>query len=76
MEVGYTGIRGLGTSYSGAFIYAKESDIRKILAIYHKYDYTGYESILEYYYWRAKKPTVEDLNRLLRRKMISPELVG
>jgi hypothetical protein len=76
MEVGYTGIRGLGTSYSGAFIYAKESDIRKILAIYHKYDYTGYESILEYYYWRVKKPTVEDLNSLLRRKMISPEIVG
>lgn len=76
MEIGFISIRGLGTSYSGTLIYAKESDIRKILGLYHKFGYTGYESIMEYRYWRAKKPTVEDLNSLLKRKMISPEIVG
>lgn len=75
-DLGFMTIRGVGSDYKGPFIYAKEADFCKILALYNKYDYTGYAFILEYTYWVLKKPDTEDLNSLLKRKMISPVIVG
>ncbi len=76
LDIGFTYIRGLGTSYFGAFNYAKESDFLRILNVYRKNNYMAYGTLLEFYYWIAKNPTIEDLNSLLKRKMISNESVG